>query len=281
MASTSKLGRAACVLALGTLTVLSALAQDASKPRSAPSQIAPKTVPNQVHLFIPFEQYSQQDNERILKLYEPLRVADVSDGLDVVGLQDIGIVDEAIHPLWRDTENFTHRIVGIAVTARYVPTNKRMPRMDPKDVSNWYANYTGEPFMQELFPGSVLVIDAEGDNDTRSIGSTNIQNWQKRGMRGVITSGGLADSDEIIHHKVPAYHKRMGRGFRPGRNEIESVNRPITLGGVLVRPGDVVMADGDGVVVVPREHAEEVAQAAMQFLDNVGLERYKKSQAGR
>jgi 4-hydroxy-4-methyl-2-oxoglutarate aldolase len=243
--------------------------------QTAPSQSAPKTVPAPVHLYIPYEKYSQEDNQRILKLFAPLRVSDVSDGMDVVGLQDIGIVDESIRPLWRDTDNFTHRIVGIAVTARYVPTNKRMPRMDPKDISNWYANYTGEPFMDELFPGSVLVIDAEGDNDTRSIGSSNILAWQKRGMLGVITSGGLADSDEIIREKVPAYHKRMGRGLRPGRNEIESVNRPVTLGGVLVRPGDVVMADGDGVVVVPREHAEAVAKASMQFLDNIGLERYK------
>ena len=255
-------------------------ASEKPKQRPAPSQAAPRTVPGPVHLFIPYEQYSQEDNQRLLKLYEPLRVADVSDGMDVVGLQDIGIVDQAIHTLWRDTDNFTHRIVGIAVTARYVPTNKRMARMESKDVGNWYGNYTGEPFMDELFPGCVLVIDAEGDNDTRSIGSSNIRGWQKRGMRGVITSGGLADSDEIIHQKVPAYHKRMGRGFRPGRNEIESVNRPITLGGVLVRPGDVVMADGDGVVVVPREHAETVAKAAMQFLDNIGLERHKKSQSG-
>jgi 4-hydroxy-4-methyl-2-oxoglutarate aldolase len=194
-----------------------------------------------------------------------------------VGLQDIGIVDESIRPLWKDTDNFTHRIVGIAVTARYVPTNKRLAKTTDKDVENWYDNITGEPYMEVLFPGSVLVIDAEGDNDTRSIGSTNILDWQKLGMRGVITSGGLADSDEIIYHKVPAYHKRMGRGFRPGRNEIESLNRPITLGGVLVRPGDVVIADGDGVVVVPREHAEEVAKAAMH-LDNVGLERYQKQQ---
>jgi regulator of RNase E activity RraA len=251
------------------------------KSRPAPLQAAPKTLPGPVHVFIPYQPYSQEENQRILKLYEPLRVADVSDGMDVVGLQDIGIVAEDIRPLWRDTDNFTHRIIGIAVTARYVPTNKRMPRMDPKDVSHWYGNYTGEPFMNELFPGSILVIDAEGDNDTRSIGSSNIRDWQKRGMRGVITSGGLADSDEIIHHKVPAYHKRMGRGFRPGRNEIESVNRPITVGGVLVRPGDVVIADGDGVVVVPRENAEEVAKASMQFLDNIGLERYKKNQGAK
>jgi regulator of RNase E activity RraA len=245
-----------------------------------PAQLAPKTVPDQVQLFIPYKQYSREDNQRILKLYEPLRVSDVSDGMDVIGLQDIGIVDAAIQPLWRDTEKFTHRIVGIAVTARYVPTNKRLAKTPPEEVDNWYANITGEPFMDALFPGCVLVIDAEGDGDTRSIGSTNIMDWQKLGMLGVITSGGLADSDEIIYHKVPAYHKRKGRGFRPGRNEIESVNRPINLGGVLVRPGDVVMADGDGVIVVPREHAEEVAKAAMQFLDNVGLERYQKMQKG-
>jgi len=249
-------------------------------PKEPPAQLAPKTVPDQVQLFIPYKQYSREDNQRILKLYEPLRVSDVSDGMDVIGLQDIGIVDAAIQPLWRDTEKFTHRIVGIAVTARYVPTNKRLAKTPPEEVDNWYANITGEPFMDALFPGCVLVIDAEGDGDTRSIGSTNIMDWQKLGMLGVITSGGLADSDEIIYHKVPAYHKRKGRGFRPGRNEIESVNRPINLGGVLVRPGDVAMADGDGVIVVPREHAEEVAKAAMQFLDNVGLERYQQMQKG-
>jgi 4-hydroxy-4-methyl-2-oxoglutarate aldolase len=73
---------------------------------------------------------------------------------------------------------------------------------------------------------------------------------------------------------VPAYFRRLARGFRPGRNELESVNRPVTIGGALVRPGDVVLADGDGVVVVPRERAEEVAAASMQFLDNIGRERY-------
>jgi len=259
----------------------STLAQNQqTKPQPPPAQLAPKTVPNEVQLFIPYKRYSLEDNQSILKLYAPLRVSDVSDGMDVVGLQDVGIADEAIQPLWRDTQNFTHRIVGIAVTARYVPTNKRLAKTPPEEVENWYDNITGEPFTDALFPGCVLVIDAEGDGDTRSIGSTNILDWQKLGMLGVITSGGLADSDEIIAHKVPAYHKRKGRGFRPGRNEIESVNRPINLGGVLVRPGDVVMADGDGVIVVPREHAEEVAKAAMQFLDNIGLERYQKMEKG-
>ena len=57
------------------------------------------------------------------------------------------------------------------------------------------------------------------------------------------------------------------RGIRPGRNEIESVNRPVVCGGVLVVPGDVVVADGDGVVVVPRGVAADVARYARRILD--------------
>jgi len=104
------------------IMVLVALTQPSSaqneQSAKPPAQLAPRTVASQVQLFIPYKQYSQEENQRILKLYEPLRVSDVSDGMDTVGLQDIGIVDESIRPLWKDTENFTHRIVGIAVTAK-------------------------------------------------------------------------------------------------------------------------------------------------------------------
>ena len=238
------------------------------------AQQAETRIPAKVKLFIPYEEYSQEDNQRILAMYEFLRVADVSDGMDVVGLQDVGLVDPEIHALWKDTQNFTHRVVGIAVTARYVPTNKREPRMDQKTIDQWYSTLTSEAFQDVLFPGSILVIDAMEDGESRSIGSSNIQSWQKRGMLGLVTSGGLADTDEIIHQKIPCYFRRLARGIRPGRNELESVNRPVTVGGVLVRPGDVVMADGDGVVVVPRERAEEVAAGGLPFLDNIGRQRY-------
>lgn len=255
-------------LTVVSLALLSALAPPAAGQKEAE--------PNpHVKLYIPYQHYSQEENQRILKLFRDLRVSDVSDGMDVVGLADVGIVDPEIKPLWRDTENFTHRIVGIAVTARYVPTNKREPKMDPQTISRWYNTITSERFIGELFPGAVLVIDGMEDGESRSIGSSNIMSWKKAGMVGVITTGGLADSDEIINEKVPAYYRRPARGIRPGRNELESVNRPINCGGALVRPGDVVIADGDGVVVVPREHAEAVAKASMQFLDAIGLERAK------
>jgi 4-hydroxy-4-methyl-2-oxoglutarate aldolase len=243
---------------------------------TAARQAAETAIPDKVRLFIPYKEYTQEENQRILAMYKWLRVADVSDGMDVVGLQDVGTVHQDIHALWKDTEGFTHRVAGIAVTARYVPTNRREPRMDQQTIGRWYQELTTEAFMQMLTPGSMLVIDAMEDGESRSIGSSNILAWQKRGMVGLVTSGGLADTDEIIYHKVPTYFRRLARGIRPGRNELESVNRPVTIGGVLVRPGDVVVADGDGVIVVPRERAEEVAKEALTFLDNITRERYIK-----
>jgi 4-hydroxy-4-methyl-2-oxoglutarate aldolase len=258
-------------LSVGAAVVLSASVQVALA-----RQPAETTIPDRVKLFIPYKDYTQEDNKRILDMYKWLRVADVSDGMDVVGLQDVGTVNQDIHALWKDTEKFTHRTVGIAVTARYVPTNRREPKMDEKVISQWYNTITTEAFMKVLTPGSMLVIDAMEDGESRSIGSSNILSWKKLGMVGLVTSGGLADTDEITYHKVPVWFRRLARGIRPGRNELESVNRPVTIGGVLVRPGDVVVADGDGVVVVPRERAEEVARAALPFLDNVTRERYIK-----
>src|SRR5215213_3121584 len=243
---------------------------------AAAQQPAEKTIPDKVQLFIPFKDYPVEDNKRILDVYKYLRVADVSDGMDVVGLQNVGLVDPEIHALWKDTEHFTHRVVGVAVTARYVPTNRRESKMDDQTIGRWYSTITSEAFMKVLTPGSILVIDAMEDGESRSIGSSNIMSWKKLGMVGLVTSGGLADTDEIIYEKVPTYFRRLARGIRPGRNELESVNRPVTIGGVLVRPGDVVVADGDGVVVVPRERADEVATAALPFLDNIGRERYIK-----
>jgi 4-hydroxy-4-methyl-2-oxoglutarate aldolase len=258
------------------LVVSAALIAVAAPAIARAQQPAETSIPDKVRLFIPYKDYTQEDNQRILALYKWLRVADVSDGMDVVGLQDIGTVNQDIHALWKDTDKFTHRTVGIAVTARYVPTNRREPKMEQKVISQWYSTITSEAFMKVITPGTMLVIDAMEDGESRSIGSSNILSWKKLGMVGLVTSGGLADTDEITFHKVPVWFRRLARGIRPGRNELESVNRPVTVGGVLVRPGDVVVADGDGVVVVPRERAEEVAKAAFPFIDNITRERYIK-----
>jgi regulator of RNase E activity RraA len=222
--------------------------------------------------FISTKIYSAQDDEQILKLFDGLRVADVSDGMDKVGLTNTGLMCPQIHALWKDTVHYTHRFIGIAVTVRYVPTNKPpAPAMEtePFDrwVGQWYNQLSSEPFVPLIRKGTALVIDDAPDSDVGSIGSNNIMGWKVRGCVGVITNATARDTDEIITEKVPLYFRKPGRGIRPGRNEVESVNRPIVCGGVLVEPGDVIVADGDGVIVVPRAQAKEVAEYAHAILD--------------
>lgn len=222
--------------------------------------------------FIATPVYTAEEDARLLALFEGLRVADVSDGMDAVGLQDVGLMDPAIHALWRDTKEFRHRIVGIAVTARYVPTQRppagdHSPEAFDRWVGDWYQRLSPEPFVPLLRPGTVLVIEEAPDTDVGSIGSNNIMSWKARGCVGVVTSGTARDTDEIIAEGIPLYYRQPGRGIRPGRNEIESVNRPVVCGGVTVLPGDVIVADGDGVIVVPRRRAEEVARVARRILD--------------
>jgi len=222
--------------------------------------------------FIATPVFSEADDQAILKLFDGLRVADVSDGMDAVGLHNTGLMNSEIQALWKDTEKFTHRFIGIAVTARYVPTQlppagKMKVEEYDRWAGEWYRNKSSEPFTALLRPGSALVIEDAAEVDVGSIGSNNIMSWKLKGCVGVVTSATARDTDEIITEKVPLYFRKPGRGIRPGRNEMESVNRPIVCGGVTVMPGDVIVADGDGVIVVPRAQAESVARYAKRILD--------------
>lgn len=212
-------------------------------------------------------------DDELLELFEGLRVADVSDGMDIAGLRDIGLLDQAIQALWKDIDNFDHWFCGIAVTARYVPTNKVVNNPMTNEEfkqweGNWYNEYSSEPWTEKIKPGSVVVLDVQGDGDTGSVGSANSLGYIKRGARGIISNGGVRDTDEIIKQRIPVYldHMNRGRGIRPGRNELESYHKPVVIGGVLIRPGDVIVADGDGVICVPREHAKMVAEQAKRIL---------------
>jgi 4-hydroxy-4-methyl-2-oxoglutarate aldolase len=223
------------------------------------------------HNFIESEWYTEAEDLDLLKLYEGLRVADVSDGMDMVGLPNTGLVDHTIHPSWVDYNTMSHIIRGIALTVRYVPTQKPDRPEPDEDFKAWegnfYGSYSSEAFVPLIHKGTVIMIDDVEDKDIGSIGSNNILIWKDRGAVGVVTDASSRDTDEVGLEKVPLYLRKKGRGIRPGRNELESVNRPISIGGVLVCPGDVVVADGDGVVVVPRMVAVEVAEHAQGVLE--------------
>ncbi len=220
--------------------------------------------------FIETMTYSEEENAKILKLYDGLRVADVSDGMDFMSLPFVGLVDQSIHADWKDVDNLTHMFRGIALTVRYVPTQRAPLPEANRDYSEWegefYNKYSAEPFTDIIQKGNAIMIDDDEYGDVGSIGSYNILAWYKQGAVGVVTDASSRDTDEIAIEKVPLYLRKKGRGIRPGRNELESVNKPIVIGGVLVCPGDVVVADGDGVIVVPRKVAVEVAKYAHNIL---------------
>lgn len=172
-----------------------------------------------------------------------------------------------------------HRFSGIAVTVRYGPTNRpKHPGADLTDPTNyeayrewrgmWYNELSPEPFQEYIREGSVVVIDNQGVNDAGSVGSKNIMDWQNQGSVGVVSAGGIRDIDEIILQRNPVYtdYNNRGRGERIGRNEVIDVQRPVVIGDVLIYPGDVIVADADGVVVVPRRIAVRVGQIAYQEL---------------
>jgi regulator of RNase E activity RraA len=214
---------------------------------------------------------SEEARRQILDLYQDLRVTDVCDGLDLVGLQDVGLMHNSIRPLWRDEEQFTHRFVGFAVTVRYVPTDVRVGQGSFPDVegfkefkSQQYGR-APDPWTAVVKPGDVAVMDTGGVVEGGNIGSNNSLGWVEKGIVGVVTNGGARDTDEIVKVKKPPVYCRNGhstRGVRPGRMITESYNFPINCGGVLVYPGDLIVADGDGVIVVPREQALEVGRLA-------------------
>ena len=222
--------------------------------------------------FIPTIQYTETENAEILQLYKNLRVADVSDGMDMVGLPNTCLVSPEIHPDWVDRQTLKHVIRGIALTVRYVPTQRADRPKPAEDFGAWeghfYNNYTSEVFTDIIKPGNIIMIDDDEAGDVGTIGSNNIMSWYHKGAVGVVTDAGSRDTDEVAIEKVPLYLRHKSRGIRPGRNELESVNRPVCIGGVLVCPGDVVVADGDGVIVVPRKVARQVALYAQKILGN-------------
>jgi regulator of RNase E activity RraA len=222
--------------------------------------------------FIATPVFPADEDQKLLALFTGLRVADVTDGMDAVGLQNVGLMDPEVRALWKDSRTYGHRFIGIAVTARYVPTQRPAAGQRPvaeydKWSGDWYDKLSPEPFSDLIRPGTALVIDDAPAADVGSIGSNNIMAWKLRGAVGVVTNATARDTDEIATERMPLYFRRPGRGIRPGRNEIESVNRPIVCGGVLVVPGDVIVADGDGVLVVPRAVAGDVARYAHRILD--------------
>lgn len=192
-----------------------------------------------------------------------LRVTDVTDGLDAVGRADLTLMDAAIRPLWMGM-----RFWGPAVTMRVIPTNRRMPVIDRKDALLQHGIWEKSGGMHaniKTKPGCVVVTSTNGARECGYWGSNNSLGMQANGVVGIVTDGFARDTDEIIMQKNPVACRGIGRTIIPGRVELMDVDVPVACGGVMVRPGDIVGCDWDGVIVVPLEVAEEVLYFAAKI----------------
>ena len=219
---------------------------------------------------------TQATREQILELYQDLRVADVRDGMDWNMMHHYGSMSPNVRPLWRT------RAVGIARTARYLPYEQAIPTMTPEEYSKWsgwyYGNVCTYPWMKEIQPGDFCVIDQSGV-DVGLMGSNNSLAGVRDGAVAYVTNGGMRDTDELILQQIPFWSTMISQGMVQGRLRFDDMNVPVSVGGVQVNPGDVVVADGDGVIVVPRAMAVDVARYAHQELANDKVGRRKLYEA--
>jgi regulator of RNase E activity RraA len=109
------------------------------------------------------------------------------------------------------------------------------------------------------------VIDSRKDARAASAGSILVTRLMQRGGTGIVTDGGFRDSPEIAQMPMPAYHQRPSAPTNLTLHQALEFNVPIGCGDVAVFPGDVIVGDAEGVVVIPREMAQEIAAEAVEM----------------
>ena len=168
-------------------------------------------------------------------------------------------------------------MVGPAYTLRYIPAREDIDTLDV------FADRTHpqRKAVEDIPPGSVLVMDCRGDASVASAGSILVTRMMVRGAAGVVTDGGLRDTPAIEQLDFPVYCAARSAPTNLTRHHAMDINVPIGCGEVAVFPGDIVVGDREGVVVIPRHLAEEVARDGYrqsQFEDFV-TERVKGGQS--
>ncbi len=162
-----------------------------------------------------------------------------------------------VHPLNAGLPN----MVGPAYTLRYMPA-----REDLNTINVFQDRaHPQRKAVEECPPGAVLVIDSRQDARAASAGGILVSRLMKRGVAGVVTDGGFRDSPEIAKLPFPAYHQRPSSPTNLTLHQAIAINEPIGCGDAPVFPGDVIVGDAEGVVVIPAHLADEVAAEAVEM----------------
>ncbi|HET6426994.1 MAG TPA: hypothetical protein VFJ30_01190 [Phycisphaerae bacterium] len=204
-------------------------------------------------------------SDETLATFRSVRTSDVADALDSLGLQQRYEMDPAMRPLQAGI-----RFAGVAHTAAYDVIDKPLERMSYEEFDERQYQPGAEGLWHEAGPwgaaDEVLVIDAKR---TRAgiLGSNNTLGGRAKGVVGCVIDGTCRDSGECILQETPVFCTVRSPAHPMGRIAPVSDNQPITCAGVRVEPGDVIVADDDGVMVVPQDLADEVARRAKLIQD--------------
>jgi regulator of RNase E activity RraA len=152
-------------------------------------------------------------------------------------------------------------MVGEAFTLRYIPA-----REDLNPITVFQdRGHPQRKAVEDCPPGAVMVIDSRKNPRAASAGSILVTRLMKRGVAGVVTDGGFRDAPEIAKLAIPAYHNRPSAPTNLTLHQAIDINVPVGCGDVAVFPGDVVVGDGDGVVVIPAHLVEEIAAEGVEM----------------
>jgi len=168
-------------------------------------------------------------------------------------------------------------MVGQAFTLRYIPAREDLNPItvfqDPKHLQR--------VAVEECPEGAVLVIDSRKDARAASAGSILATRLMVRGVAGIVTDGGFRDSAEIADLDMPSFHNRPSAPTNLTLHQAIAINEPIACGNVAVFPGDIILGDDDGVMVIPAHLIDEVAEACseMTLFENFVLEQVQKGRS--
>ena len=171
-------------------------------------------------------------------------------GLRIQMIQDV-------HPLGPDQPT----MVGEAFTLRYMPAREDLNTIDVfKDRS-----HPQRKAVEDCPAGSVLVMDSRKDARAASAGAILVTRLMKRGVAGVVTDGGFRDSAEIAKLGIPAYHHRSSVLTYLSFHQAFVISVPVGCGVAPLFPGDVILVDADGVIVIPADLADDIANETFEM----------------
>ncbi|MGC2087204.1 MAG: ribonuclease activity regulator RraA [Bradyrhizobium sp.] len=152
-------------------------------------------------------------------------------------------------------------MVGEAFTLRYIPAREDLNKLDVfRDPA-----HPQRKAVEECPPGAVLVMDSRKDARAASAGAILVSRLHQRGVAGVVTDGGFRDSGEIARLGIPAFHRRPSAPTNLTLHHAIEINGPIACGDAPVFPGDLILGDADGVVVIPAHLADEIADETFEM----------------